>query len=410
MAAEGGTLVSVARRLTQVHPDGAVRERVGSLPKRFRRKAAEGVTAEWELEVGDALFTISVIDQACHVREGPSIAPTFSVRADPETWLAIDAGALPPPDALRTGRLAVRGNLDMGVRMQTLFDPFERERTHADVEQLDVKIDGQRLSIYLYGKPGGRPLLWLHGLGATKVSWLPNLIPFAENYRLIVPDLPGHGESDKPRTDYTPRYFARSMRKLLEAVEVDEAIVIGNSMGGRVALELAARSPDRVTALALLAPAVPGLRVRYLLGFMKVIPTEIGVIPFPVRERLMRFVLGQLFVDPSVLTESARQAAADEFIRIYRVPEARMAFFDSLRHIVTEPPKPFWARMERVRQPSLVVWGEQDRLLPVRLAPRLAEALPNSELVLLSNIGHAPQFEATDRINRLLEKFLARFR
>ena len=222
----------------------------------------------------------------------------------------------------------------------------------------------------------------------------------------LVPDLPGHGESDKPRTDYTPRFFARSMRKLLEAVGAEEAVVVGNSMGGRVALELAARSPDRVKALALLSPAVPGLRVRYLLGFMKVIPTEIGVIPFPVRERLMKFVLGQLFVHPEVLTEEARLAAADEFIRIYRHPEARMAFFDSLRHVVTEPPKPFWARMERVRQPALVVWGEQDRLLPVRLAPRLAQALPNSELLVLPEVGHVPQFEATALILEPLLAFL----
>jgi pimeloyl-ACP methyl ester carboxylesterase/putative sterol carrier protein len=404
-----GTLLPVARRLVEIHHEGAVRERVRSLPKRFRRKAADGIAAEWELSVGEAMFTVSVIEKACHVREGPSLAPTFTVSADAPTWLDIDAGTLPPPTALRAGNLSVRGNLDMAVRMQTLFNPFERERTVADVEQVDVKVNGERLSTYLYGPAQGQPVLWLHGLGATKVSWLPNLVPFGERYRLIVPDLPGHGESDKPRTDYTPRFFARSMRKLLEAVGVEDAIVVGNSMGGRVALELAARSPDRVNALALLSPAVPGLRVRYLLGFMKVIPTEIGVIPFPVRERLMRFVLGQLFVNPEVLTESARQAAADEFIRIYRVPEARMAFFDSLRHLVTEPPKPFWARMERVRQPALVVWGEQDRLLPVRLAPKLAQALPNSELVLMSDVGHAPQFEATERINRILRKFLARF-
>jgi pimeloyl-ACP methyl ester carboxylesterase len=272
---------------------------------------------------------------------------------------------------------------------------------------MDVPANGLRLSTYLYGPPDATPLLFLHGLGATKVSWLPNLVPLAEKYRLIVPDLPGHGESDKPRTDYTPRYFARSMRKLLETVGVEKAVVVGNSMGGRVALELAVRSPDRVTALALLAPAVPGLRVRYLLGFMKVIPSEIAMIPFPVRERLMKFVISQLFVDPSVLTEEGRVAAADEFIRIYRVPEARMAFLDSLRHVITESPKPFWARMRRIRQPSLVVWGEKDRLLPVRLAPKLAGALPNSELVLMPNVGHVPQFEAVDETNRLLLKFLA---
>jgi pimeloyl-ACP methyl ester carboxylesterase/putative sterol carrier protein len=396
----------VAKRLTQVHPPTEVRDRVRSLPKRFRRKVAEGIAAEWELHAGDELYTVSVIEKSCHVREGPSLAPTFTVTADVETWTAIDDGDLPPPEAMRTGRLAVRGNLDMAVRMQTLFEPRARKRTDADVEQFDVEANGVRVSTYVYGPPDAPPVLWLHGLGATKVSWLPNLVPFADRFRMIVPDLPGHGESEKPRTDYTPRYYARVMRKLLEAVEVEQAAVVGNSMGGRVALELAARSPDRVTALALLAPAVPGLRVRYLLGFMKVIPTEIAVIPFPVRERLMRFVLGQLFVDPSVLVESARQAAADEFIRIYGVPEARMAFLDSLRHIVTEAPKPFWARMTRVRQKSLVVWGEQDRLLPVRLAPKLADALPNSELVLMPNIGHVPQFEATEKTNKLLLKFL----
>ena len=83
-----------------------------------------------------------------------------------------------------------------------------------------------------------------------------------------------------------------------------------------------------------------------------------------------------------------------------------MAFLDSLRHIVTEPPKPFWARMERVRQPALVVWGEKDRLLPVRLAPKLSEAMPNADLLILQNVGHAPQFEALERTNEILEDFL----
>jgi pimeloyl-ACP methyl ester carboxylesterase len=310
---------------------------------------------------------------------------------------------------MRSGALAVRGNLDLAVRMQTMFEFTGRKRTEADVEQMDVKAGDVNLSCYVYGPAGAPPVLFLHGLGATKVSWLPNLGELAKKFRLIVPDMPGHGESAKPKTDYTARFYARMMRKLLEALGVEHAQVVGNSMGGRAALELAARSPDRVSSLLLLAPAVPGLRVRYLLGFMKVIPSEIAMIPFPVRDRLMRYVLSQLFVDPTVLTESARAAAADEFIRVYSTIEARMAFLDSLRQIVTEAPKPFWARMQRVRQPALVVWGEKDRLLPVRLAPRLADALPNSELLLMPNVGHVPQFEATERTNDLMMKFLTKF-
>src|SRR5437588_7220972 len=74
----------VAKRLTQVHPQGAIRDRVRSLPKRFRKRAAEDVAAEWELHVEGEVYTISVIERACHVREGPSLAPTFTVTTDAE--------------------------------------------------------------------------------------------------------------------------------------------------------------------------------------------------------------------------------------------------------------------------------------------------------------------------------------
>jgi pimeloyl-ACP methyl ester carboxylesterase len=401
-------LRGLARRLTQVPATGTIRDRVRSLPKRFRRAAAAGIAAEWELRVEEETFTVSVVERRCHVREGPSLAPTFTVASDAETWLAVDDGTLPPPEALRRGRLGLRGNLDMAVRMQTLFRPFARPRAVSDVEQVEVEANGLQLSTYVYGPPNGPGLLWLHGLGATKTSWLPSLSPFAEKYRMIVPDLPGHGESEKPRTDYTPRYYARSMRKLLDAVGQDRAVVVGNSMGGRVALELAVRSPDRVRGLALLAPAVPGLRVRYLLGFMRIVPSEIGAIPFPVRERLTKLVISRLFSDPSVLSEESRLAAADEFIRIYSAPIARMAFLDSLRHILLEPAKPFWARVERIRTPALVVWGEDDHMLPVRLAGRLADALPTRDVLIMPNVGHVPQLEALEKTNAAMLKFLKR--
>jgi len=85
---------------------------------------------------------------------------------------------------------------------------------------------------------------------------------------------------------------------------------------------------------------------------------------------------------------------------------ARMAFLDSLRHILLEPAKPFWARMERVRMPTLIVWGEDDHLLPVRLAGRLAGALPNREVLILPKVGHVPQIEALDQTNAAIVKFL----
>ena len=376
-----------------------------SLPKRFRVASADGLRGEWELTVGPDVYTVSVIDRRCYAREGPCAAPVARLTADPATWLAIDEGDLWGIDAVLARRLVVEGSLDMGARLQTLFSPHGRKHGPFDLEQIRVDADGIGLSCYVVGQ--GTPVMVLHGLGASKVSAMP-LIPALVHagHRVVVPDLPGHGASDKPRTDYTPRFYGRVVRRLMDALEIERAAVIGNSLGGRVALELAFRSPGHLSGLVLLDPAVPGLRIRYLLGFTRVIPSEIGTLPFPLRERWMRLAIRRLLADPSAFPEAGIQGAAEEFIRIYRDPPARMAFLDSLRHIVTEPPRPFWGRVRRVRTPALLVWGEDDRLVPVRLAHRLARELADAELLILPRVGHVPQFEAPEATSGAILRFL----
>jgi pimeloyl-ACP methyl ester carboxylesterase len=399
----------VAQRTIQVTDtpsEDDVRARVLSLPGRFRRDAANGLSAEWELSVDDDVYTITVRKKACRVREGGSADAAARIAADRETWLALDDGRMTGMEAFLDRRLRFRGNLDLGARLQTLFEPHGRPRGPLDVDQMDVMAGDVRISTYMAGE--GPPVIALHGLGGTKMSMLPLLPALAPSHRVIVPDLPGHGESDKPvATDYTPRMYARVVRKLMDTLHLEHAIVIGNSLGGRVALELGVRSPDRVRALGLLAPAVPGFRVRYVLGFTRVIPTEVGAVPFPLRERWMKAAVRRLMGDPSAMPESGYDVAADEFIRIYRAPQARMAFFDTLRHILTESPKPFWARMRHVRVPVQIVWGTADRLVPVRLAPKLAEELPDARLLILPRVGHVPQFEATARTAEALTTFIA---
>ena len=250
------------------------------------------------------------------------------------------------------------------------------------------------MSAYVLGR--GDPVVLLHGLGGTKITWLPLLAPLSQRYRVLVPDLPGHGESSKPKADYSARFYAHAVRQFLDAAEIDEAAIVGNSLGGRIAIELALRSPNRVSGLALLDPSLPGLRWRYVLGFTRVFPTEWGGIPFPLREQWMARAIRRLFADPGKLPEQTFDAAAAEFIRVYRSPEARMAFFSSLRHIVSEPQEPFFGSLRRIKQPSLVVFGEEDKLVPPRLGARLAEHLPNSEFMVIPNVGHVPQYEAPE--------------
>ncbi len=383
-----------------------VRRRVRTLPRRFRGASANGLTAEWELRVDGQSFAISVADHGCAVREGPGKSPQVIISTEPETWLAIDEGLITGGQAFLERRLTAQGNLDLAVRLETLFRRYRRARKASDMDQVDVQADGLSLSCYMLGK--GDPIVLLHGLGASKITWLPLLEALAERHKVIVPDLPGHGESDKPRREYTPRFYARVLRHLMDVVGVDGVTVMGNSLGGRIALELALRSPGRVAALALLDPSVPGLRWRHVMGFTRVFPTEIGAIPFPLRERWMEVMIRRLFARPDRLPHEGYSAAASEFIRIYRDPGARMAFFSTLRHIVTERPDSFFASLRRIKQLALIVFGEQDRLVPPRLGVRLAEHLPNSELVVLPDVGHVPQFEATEETLELLAAFLNR--
>jgi pimeloyl-ACP methyl ester carboxylesterase len=386
-------------------PD-VVRTRVFDLPRRFRPDIVNGLVAQWELRVDRQVFTINVGGHSCRVEEGPGATPNTTIWVDGSTWLAIDDGTLTGPQAFLDHRLQLTGNLDLAVRLQTLFRPHGRARRAADLDQVEITADGIRLSAYVMGK--GRPVLLLHGLGGSKISWIPLLGPLSEAYQVVVPDLPGHGESEKPRVDYTPRFYARVVRHLMDELGAERTMAVGNSMGGRVALELALRSPNRVESLALLDAALPGIRWRALVGFGRIVPTEFASLPLPLRERWMRTMLGRMFAHPERLAPETIGLAARDFLRIYADPRARVAFLSSLRHLVTEPGEAFWQSMRRVKQPALVIVGEHDRVVPSRLGLRLADHLPNAELLVLPDVGHVPQFEATGETLEPLLSFLAR--
>jgi pimeloyl-ACP methyl ester carboxylesterase len=384
-------------------PRGEVWERLQTLPRRFRKQSANGLVAEWELRIGREAYTVAIADHACTVRRGAADRAASTISTASGTWLEIDAGTVTGAQAWLERQVDVTGNLELAVRLQTLFKPFQRPRRARDLDQMEVQLDDLTVSTYLLGR--GKPLLLLHGLGASKISWLPVMGRLADRYQLIVPDLPGHGESGKPVTDYSPRFYARILRHLLDELGVDRACVVGNSMGGRVAIEMALRSPTRVLALGLLGAAVPGFRWRRVMGFTRVFPTEVAAIPFPLRQRWMEAALRRLFAESTAVDSHALSAAAREFIRVYRSPRARMAFFSSLRHVVTERPDPFFSSLRRIKHPVLVVYGSHDRLVPPRLAVRLIDHLPHAKALELPSVGHVPQFEAAEPTLSALEDF-----
>jgi pimeloyl-ACP methyl ester carboxylesterase len=269
---------------------------------------------------------------------------------------------------------------------------------------------GVRTTYIEAGDPAAPAVVCLHGLGATAASLLPVVLGLADGYRVIAPDLPGFGDSGAPRWRYRAGDFGRWFPAFLSAVGVERAHVIGNSLGGRVALEAGLVAADRVDRLVLLCPAPALRRLRQFVPVVRLLSPELARLRIPMSHRAVMAGIRLMFSQPTRLPESWFAAGADEFLRVMRDWPHRRAFYSTLRQIYVEEPfgtRGFWTRLTHITAPALFVWGERDRLVPASFARHVTTALPNSRSVVLPDCGHVPQFELPDRTLALTREFLS---
>ncbi len=326
--------------------------------------------------------------------------PDAVLKADPETWEEIAGDLRGGMDAFRRGRLSVRQDLHLGVGFLAATAPPGEGQLH--FRRVNTELG--RLSVTEAGS--GPPAVLIHGLGATKVSFLPTLAALAPEYRAIAVDLPGFGDSDKPiNVPYDAPYFARAITALLDALEIDRAYLVGNSMGGRVAIEVGLSAPDRVERLALLAPSLAWLRSRPWAPFLRLVAPQLGLIqpaPRVVVENIVRRVV------PGA-QEEWTAAGIDEFLRSYLTARGRAAFYGAARNIYLEEPHGpdgFWTRLPSLSPPSLFVWGRKDEVVPIRFEGHVRDAVPKAEHLEL-DCGHVPQLERPKETHQAILRFFA---
>ena len=239
---------------------------------------------------------------------------------------------------------------------------------------------------------GRQTLLCLHGLGATKASFLPTVAALSSGYRVVAMDLPGFGESDKPiGAPYDAAWFARSAFETLDALGVKRAWVAGNSMGGRVAIEAGLMDPGRVRGMVLLSPALAWLRDRRWAALVRLLRPELGLLqvaPRSVVEGAVRRLI-------PAAGDGWAAAGMDEFLRSYLTPRGRAAFYAAARNIYLDEPhgeEGFWTRLESLQSKSLFVWGRHDTLVPIGFMKHVERALPGARHLELE-CGHVPQLE-----------------
>jgi pimeloyl-ACP methyl ester carboxylesterase len=324
--------------------------------------------------------------------------PDARMAADEATWRRMAEDVRGGMDAFRRGRLKLRDDLHLGVGFLAATSGM------TGPERLALRrVDTPTGEIALLQAGQGHPVLLLHGLGATKASFLPTVAALADSFRVIAIDLPGFGDSAMPLgAPYDPPFFARSVVEVLDALDIDRAHLVGNSMGGRVALEAGFTAPDRVDRLALLSPSLAWLRERRWTGLLKAIRPELGLIqpaPRAVVEAIVRNVV------PGG-ADGWAAVGVDEFLRAYLTPRGRAAFYAAARNIYLEDPERFWPRLRELQGDALFVWGKEDRIVPIGFARHVREALPAAQHLEL-DCGHVPQLEAPRETHQAVRRFLS---
>ncbi len=327
-------------------------------------------------------------------------SPDAVLSADTETWEQIAEDLRGGMEAFRRGRLKIRRDLHLGVGFLAAT-----AHPHGPGRLRLRRIDTTAGALSTIEAGTGEPVLLLHGLGATKASFLPTIDALSPSFRAIGVDLPGFGDSDKPLFGaYDPPYFARAMTALLDALELDSAHVVGNSMGGRVALELGLSHPDRIERLVLLAPSLAWLRSRPWAPYLRLIPTQLGI--FQPAPRLLIEMIVKQVVPGSDKEWTA--AGIDEFMRSYLTPLGRAAFYAAARNIYLEEPRGpdgLWTRLGELQPEALFVWGRKDNIVPIGFARHVREALPSATHLVL-DCGHVPQLERPRQTHEAMARFL----
>ena len=267
-----------------------------------------------------------------------------------------------------------------------------------------IRIDGREVNYVDMGE--GPALVFVHGLGASWQSWLENMPEFARDHRVIAMDLPGFGYSEVPDEDVSIEGYARWTGTLLDALDVGPAAVVGNSMGGFIAAELAIRSPERVQRLAVVSAAVfwqSYRRAQPLVGLARLSEAYVAraltrsTDAVATRPRLRSWALATAgFRYPHLISKEL----AHELVRSARRTEGFLPALEALADYPLEEELP------KIDCPTLIVWGAHDTLVPVKDATRMQELIPGARREVFERTGHVAMLERPERFNRLLRSFL----
>jgi pimeloyl-ACP methyl ester carboxylesterase len=324
-----------------------------------------------------------------------------------QEWIPVGLPLGPVPDATPADGPDPYGNpdpewlrVDWREHLRTIELPTPR-----DARELNGRPSGSRVNYVDLGA-GSPAIVFVHGLSGSWQNWLENLPHFSKAHRVVALDLPGFGDSELPPWEITVESYGRLLVEFCDALEIDDCVVVGNSLGGFIAAEAAIREPRRFEKLVLVSAAgISHARMRRqpaetsarMAAAMTPLVMKLQERSF-LRPRLRNSIFLNIFHRPRSLR---RELLWEQWVHGAAPP----GFLPAVRGLVGYD---FTDRLEEIQVPTLIVWGRNDRIVPPNDAFGWIKHLPEAELEVFDRTGHLPQLERPVRFNRLLEGFLSR--
>jgi len=246
-----------------------------------------------------------------------------------------------------------------------------------------IEVLGVRLRVRISGPLGAPVVILLHGFGSSLETWQPWADVLAQKYRVIRYDLPGFGLTGvDPSGDYTDARSVLILAALMDQLGIAQASLIGNSLGGKIAWNFAAAYPARVTKLVLVSPdgfASPGFEY----GVKPKLPAMLYLLPYTLPRFLLRMNLAVAYANPKRLSDATLARYQDMML----APGDRQAMLARMAQVMLVPPAPVLAK---IKTPTLLLWGEQDGMIPFSNSADYLRDMPDARLVALPGLGHVP--------------------
>lgn len=253
----------------------------------------------------------------------------------------------------------------------------------------------------------GTTVILIHGIGDAVETWDSNINVLAEHHRVYALDVVGFGRSDKPLIQPSLPFAAQFVSDFMETQHIERASLVGNSMGGGISLQFAIQFPDKLDKLVLESPAALGKAVATFFRLFSI--PIVGELLSRPSHRGTAWLLKQVAYNPALITDDM----VELYYQLFSLSGAQRSFLSTLRAGVNffgQRPQfvsSIVDNLGKITYPTLIIWGQQDRIIPVVHAQIAENGIPNAALHILDPCGHMPHFERPEDFNGLVLGFLA---